>query len=602
MEARPSSPVLETSTTTLSKFPKVASHDKANTSTNDQMQLNLPLPVTHDRSSTATGEPAKTEPSLQDNCQAKHGGHMRNWKLKLRSSPVGHCSRVASLPMLKVCKRNKQVSVNQHYEATDGRPQLAAVTREIIRLCPLLMFWLLLNHAPVSAQSVPHPTTNIQPMQMPQHHKLVSAQNNGLEQQQQLNNKLEAPIASQQHFFQGPGLDLVAFNRRRFELEHQHSSSSSENELRVGELIESKVAAIPDRILNRLPDDVNKQILETLASDASLISGDSSISPSTSSAILDDPDGASIERLTKSCLTVHASSARPEQLNVTFHLYTKNNPRIPYILGPQVTRFELIKSSPFDPNRPIKWITHGFHTNVDKSSWMVEAKDKILAFEDANVILTDWRRGASPALAFYPKAAANAHIVAKMIVKILRRLRQDVDFRQIHLIGHSLGAHVAGFVGSAFTEEYLHQQQQLLMLKSTEKSSFWRQSLAGENQLIGRITACDPALPCFGPTSGAVNSQKPYQQTQVLIPVTGSTVTTTTTTSTTTVGQLQDFNSGSTGSNDQVSDWTPTMWTHLRPDSAVVVEVMHSNAGVMGYLDPLGKYSIAKNVTLVNMV
>lgn len=437
---------------------------------------------------------------------------------------------------------------------------------------------------------------------------LSAFQNKGQQlESHQLNNKLEPPVAIQQHFVQGPGVDLVALNRRRFEVGHDHSSSASENELRFGELIESKVASVPDRILNRLPDDVNKQLMETLANDITLISGESSPSATTTTqsptGMLDeDPDGASIERLTKSCLTVHASSARPEQLNVTFHLYTKNNPKIPYILGPSITRFELIKRSPFDSNRPIKWITHGFHTNVDKSEWMIEAKDKILVHENANVILTDWRRGASPALAFYPKAAANAHIVAKMIVKIIRRLRDDIDFSQIHLIGHSLGAHIMGFVGSAFTEEYLHQQQQLLMYKS-ENSPFWRerasnsgQILKGINQLVGRITACDPALPCFGPTSSAPNGQKPAQyQFQTTIPTQQQTIVTSSSSiQATSVGILEIARDGP-NSGDSSLDWTPSMWTHLRPDSAVVVEVMHSNPGVMGYSDPLGDYDFYPN-------
>lgn len=404
------------------------------------------------------------------------------------------------------------------------------------------------------------------------------------------------PSNSRQQLIQGPGIDLVEFNKRRFESGHHHSSLASENELRFGELIESKVASVPDRILNQLPEDVNKQVLETLANDATLLSGDPSSTTPISGMLDEDPDGASIERLSKSCLTVHANSARPEQLNVTFHLYTRNNLRIPYILGPQISRFELIKGSPFNPSKPIKWITHGFHTNVDKSSWMIEAKDKILVHEDANVFLTDWRRGASPALAFYPKAAANAHIVARMIVKIIRRLRQDIDFSQIHLIGHSLGAHIMGFVGSAFTEEYLRQQQQLLMLKS-EKSPFWRQQVSGSsliggsNQLIGRITACDPALPCFGPTSGAPNSQRPiiYSAT---VP---TTTTATTSTSTSTITSYQETSARDGNNGDNSIDWTPSMWTHLRPDSAVVVEVMHSNPGVMGYSEPLGDYDFYPN-------
>lgn len=400
------------------------------------------------------------------------------------------------------------------------------------------------------------------------------------------------PKNSHQQLIQGPGVDLVEFNKRRFELDHHHSSLASETDLRFGELIESKLASVPDRILSQLPDDVSKQVLETLANDVTFISGEPSPIASGSGISNEDPDGASIERLSKSCLTVHANSARPEQLNVTFHLYTRNNIGIPYILGPQITLVELIKGSPFNPTKSIKWITHGFHTNVDKSSWMIETKDKILAHEDANVILTDWRRGASPALAFYPKAAANAHIVAKMIVRILRRLQQGIDFSRIHLIGHSLGAHIMGFVGSSFTEDYLHQQQLLLMSKY-EKQPFWRQqangrSLDGTNQLIGRITACDPALPCFGPNSGAVNSRKkPARVSLETIKAATTTITQSTTPS------FQETSARDGGNGDP--DWTPSMWTHLRPDSAVVVEVMHSNPGVMGYSEPLGDYDFYPN-------
>lgn len=388
-------------------------------------------------------------------------------------------------------------------------------------------------------------------------------------------------LVRQQSPIQGPGLDLVELNRRRFEVGHHHRHGTSDDELRMGELIEFKVASVPEQILANLPEDLNRQVLDSLATDSSLIMGDSG------SSLMDegsqDPDGASVERLTKSCLTVHASSARPEQLNVTFHLYTKNNPQTPYILRPQVTRLELIKSSPFDPNRPVKWITHGFHTNVDKSEWMVETKDKILAFEDANVILTDWRRGASPALAFYPKAAANAHVVAKMIVRILRRLKGDLDFSRVHLIGHSLGAHIMGFVGSAFTEDHLYQQQQLLMHTDVNQPVHLRDSLTrqpqvsatnlggGFNQLIGRITACDPALPCFGPTSNSAGPPPSSAQQMASL-------------------AEQAGNIAIGRDNEPNGDWT-----HLRPDSAIVVEVMHSNPGVMGYTDPLGDYDFYPN-------
>ena len=414
-------------------------------------------------------------------------------------------------------------------------------------------------------------------------------QQQSFQQLQQQQKQVPQTTQIQAQLVQGPGVDLVALNRRRFELDHshdhnrQHGETASDDLLRRGEFIESKLAAIPDRLLSQLPDDLSRQLIESFAADPGLVLAGSSVGQIDSA---DDPDGASIERLTKSCLTVQASSATAEQLNVTFHLFTRQNRHAPHILRPQVTRLELIKGSPFDPTKPVKWITHGFHTNLDKSEWMLEAKNKILEHEEANVILTDWRRGASPALAFYPKAAANAHIVAKMIVKILLRLKSDLDLSRVHLIGHSLGAHIMGFVGSAFTEEYLSRQQQLLAGTSSINQEFWRDLPAtiessSSRELIGRITACDPALPCFGPSSSAPNSKQSSQgpvagRQQPIVPPTSS-------------------QPNAHGDPFEPADRTPTMWTHLRPDSAVVVEVMHSNPGVMGYADPLGDFDFYPN-------
>lgn len=396
---------------------------------------------------------------------------------------------------------------------------------------------------------------------------------------------LEPPAASREHLLYGPAVDLVGLNRRRFEHDHEHQSASDEEQLRRGQFIESNLAIIPDQLLARLPEEVTNQVLETLATEPALIMGyENAGGPADSllASAVQDPETTSIERLTKACLTVHASSARPEELNVTFHLYTRKNSQVAFLLDSQLSRQQLLHGSPFDARKPIKWITHGFHTNVDKSEWMLEAKDKILAFEDANVILTDWRRGASPALAFYPKAAANAHVVAKLIVKILRRIQADIDMSRVHLIGHSLGAHIMGFVGSAFTEEYLHSQQQLLnrltnaaSLKSRKEMTVKEvaEYLAQQQQraqlsskLIGRISACDPALPCFGPSSSAPNSRQ-------RVPKLGE------------PARVQMA----------AADWTPTMWTHLRPDSAIQVEVLHSNPGVMGYAEPLGDFDFYPN-------
>lgn len=422
------------------------------------------------------------------------------------------------------------------------------------------------------------------------------------------------PIFPLQPMAEGPGVDLVALNVRRFELDHDHlgqGSNRDQDHSGRGQLFEEDLTAITNRLMPALPSsDETRQFLESHNMDSSMIADITSVAamlqPSAADELspmsMNDPDGASIARLTKSCLTVHASSARPDQLDVKFYLYTKSNQHKAHLLTPQVARGELLNGSPFDPNKPIKWITHGFHTNVDKSEWMVETKDKILQFEDANVILTDWRRGASPALAFYPKAAANAHMVAKFIVRILRRLKDDIDLTQVHLIGHSLGAHIMGFVGSAFTEEHLMRQQHMLSSSASAAAvvrtmfpSRWHNQRQSTKMLIGRITACDPALPCFGPSSSG-----PVRETTRFGP---AAIYRRPRQSLTQPQQQQPHEQRPESTNTRESsmfqieggDWTPSMWTHLRPDSAIIVEVMHSNPGVMGYADPLGDFDFFPN-------
>lgn len=274
-------------------------------------------------------------------------------------------------------------------------------------------------------------------------------------------------------------------------------------------------------------------------------------------------DTSNFEHLTKTCLKFTTDNEDPGFLNVTFHLYTRKNPHNPYIMNPRITRNEILHQSPFNSARPIRWVIHGFRTNLELSDWMIEAKDKILFHEDANVILTNWGRGASPWFSLgYPKAAANMYIVAQMIVNILRRLGTDnIEMNRVHLIGHSLGAHIMGFVGSAFAAEYLEQQKQLLLLNGPDAPDVMRKRLGAiQRKLIGRIMACDPALPCFGPRSEAPEWRSPKP-----------------------------------GAISSRVDTDEADWNHLKPDSALTVEVMHSNPRILGYSEPLGDFDFYPN-------
>lgn len=109
----------------------------------------------------------------------------------------------------------------------------------------------------------------------------------------------------------------------------------------------------------------------------------------------------------------------------------------------------------------------------DRVSWMEKAKDLWLQIEDVNIILVTWQDANRYV---YSTAVANTPIVARQITIFLYYLAELNGFKlkmnqkflnNIHFIGHSLGAHIGGFVG---------------------------QDLDGK---MGRITALDPAGPSF---------------------------------------------------------------------------------------------------------
>jgi len=56
----------------------------------------------------------------------------------------------------------------------------------------------------------------------------------------------------------------------------------------------------------------------------------------------------------------------------------------------------------------------------------------------------DW--GPGSAVPNYVRAAANTRLVGRQLAKLIRSL--NVPLEKVHMIGFSLGAHVAGFAGA----------------------------------------------------------------------------------------------------------------------------------------------------------
>lgn len=126
-------------------------------------------------------------------------------------------------------------------------------------------------------------------------------------------------------------------------------------------------------------------------------------------------------------------------------------------------------SSSYDVSLRTIILVSGYMTKAP-TDWEMGAREIWLSLEDVNVIIVGWANGG-----LYSHAATNTRLVARQITVLLYYLAQlngfevgDGSFAErIHSVGHSLGAHIMGFVGM---------------------------DLGGA---LGRITGLDPAGPDF---------------------------------------------------------------------------------------------------------
>ncbi|KAL1117639.1 hypothetical protein AAG570_003954 [Ranatra chinensis] len=91
-------------------------------------------------------------------------------------------------------------------------------------------------------------------------------------------------------------------------------------------------------------------------------------------------------------------------------------------------------------NRPTKIVVHGYINNVD-SDVIQKIKNAFLGVEDVNVIAVDW--GLIANTAFYHVAAEQTEPVGHYLGAFIEfLLGQGVRPEDVHVVGHSLGAHV----------------------------------------------------------------------------------------------------------------------------------------------------------------
>ncbi|KAH8417805.1 hypothetical protein KR222_006226 [Zaprionus bogoriensis] len=135
---------------------------------------------------------------------------------------------------------------------------------------------------------------------------------------------------------------------------------------------------------------------------------------------------------------------------VKFYLYTKSNPS----KGTKITATaKSISGSNFNAAHPTRIVIHGWTQNY-KSSMNKNIRDAWLSHGDYNIIVVDWARARSVDYATSVLAVAK---VGKKVAALANYLVSDhgMSFDNLYIIGHSLGAHVAGYAGKN-TEGQVH--------------------------------------------------------------------------------------------------------------------------------------------------
>ncbi|KAG8435839.1 hypothetical protein GDO86_013693 [Hymenochirus boettgeri] len=133
----------------------------------------------------------------------------------------------------------------------------------------------------------------------------------------------------------------------------------------------------------------------------------------------------------------------PEDINIHLLLFTKANPLQFQEL--QMSDLNAVNASNFNTSKETHFIIHGF---IDKGEedWLVDMCKAMLEVEDVNCICVDWKGGSRT---LYQIAANNVRVVGAEIAYFIGFLSSNLSYdpSNVHVIGHSLGAHAAGEVG-----------------------------------------------------------------------------------------------------------------------------------------------------------
>jgi pimeloyl-ACP methyl ester carboxylesterase len=98
-----------------------------------------------------------------------------------------------------------------------------------------------------------------------------------------------------------------------------------------------------------------------------------------------------------------------------------------------------------DLSKPVAFLVHGWFDDANKT-WVKTTVADYVKFVDTNACAVDWSKLAR---AEYTLAASRTLEVGEQVAKFIELLQKNgVSLGNVTIVGHSLGAHIAGFAGA----------------------------------------------------------------------------------------------------------------------------------------------------------
>uniref|UniRef100_A0A8B9P0I6 Lipase domain-containing protein n=1 Tax=Accipiter nisus TaxID=211598 RepID=A0A8B9P0I6_9AVES len=133
------------------------------------------------------------------------------------------------------------------------------------------------------------------------------------------------------------------------------------------------------------------------------------------------------------------------ELEVQLLLYTNENPNC----SERLMEHNVTVSQYLNTSKKIVFVIHGFRPTGSPPAWLGDIKELLLSSDNINLIIVDWNRGATTVN--YITAVENCRKVAEILKNYVdQMLVNGASLDSVYMIGVSLGAHIAGFVGQKY--------------------------------------------------------------------------------------------------------------------------------------------------------